>query len=905
MEKETNIRSMYDVLVVGGGVAGQETSLNLADMGYRILLVEKDLSIGGKMIQLSKVFPTLDCAACITTPKMSEVGRHPNITVMTYSEVDKIRKNGQGYTARVTKHPRYVNEDTCTGCKECEDKCPVFTPDEYSYGLVSRKTVFIPFPTASPKIAVIDRQGVSSPCIATCPGGVKAHGYVSLVKDGRYEEAFNLHMEDAPLPGSLGWACYAPCEGECTRGQKDGAVNIRKIKRFFVDYYYKKYPDPPYGPADKSKGKKIAIVGSGPAGLTAAYFLAKKGYEVKIFEAEKELGGMLKFAIPGFRLPNHIVDRDIKNILALGVDYELNRKIEDLKELFDEGFDAVFLGLGTQKAKRMHVPGDDLEGVYRCIDFLKAFNRGERFDFKGKTVAVCGGGNVAMDTARAAVRMGAAKVMISYRRSRAEIPAFDFEVEEAEMEGVEFNFLTSPVGFKDENGHVKKVVCKKLRLGEPDESGRRRPEFIEGSEHEVDVDIVIQSIGLSPDTSYLGDALTLNEDGTIQVDPQTLQTSDPRVFSGGDVVTGPSSIIEAVGQGKRAAFYMDRYLSGEPLDEPFDVRLPAISHEEVLSRVRVKDIPRNGKKYRDPCTRIQDCGDIEMTFTEEEARESAARCLDCAPCRECHICQNVCPADAIDFSQREQQFEVKARAVVMATGFNLFPLEKLERYGSGRYTNVISALEMEKHLAPTRPYNTVLRPSDGRIPDNVAYVLCAGSRDRTVNNLICSQVCCMYSIKQGQLLMGALPLADITIYYIDIRSFGKGFEEFYQRAKGMGVEFVKGKIGKIEEVEDGNLVLHYEDLESGKRRRSEHDLVVLATGIQPNTDVLRMFNGEGIDLDTFRFIRQADEFVSPARTSREGIFVSGSAAGPKDIPDTIVSAGGTSAEVSRYLKSIS
>lgn len=899
------VRENCDVLVVGGGIAGQETSLNLAMMGYKVILVEKDLSIGGKMIQLSKVFPTLDCAACITTPKMSEVSRHPNIKVLTYSEVGNIHKNEKGYNASVIKHPRYVNEATCSGCKECEDKCPVFIPDQFAYGMVSRKAAYIPFPTASPKIAVIDRGGVSSPCIATCPGGVKAHGYVSLVKDGRFEDAFNLHMEDVPLPGSLGRACYAPCEQECTRGGEDGSVDIRKIKRFFTDYYYNKYPEPQYGKIQKTKEKKIAVVGSGPSGLTAAYFLAKKGYDVKIFEAGGELGGMLKSAIPTFRLPNDVVDRDIKNILALGVDYEVNRKVNSINELLVSGFDSVYLSIGTHKARSMNIPGDNLKGIFSCLDFLQAFNKGEKYDFAGKTVVVCGGGNVAMDAARAAVRMGSARVIISYRRSHDEIPAYEFEIEEAESEGVILNYLTSPIQFFGEEGHVKKARFKRLKLGNRDESGRRSPQFIDGSEYEIDVDYVIQSIGLSPDTQGLNKEMDLNEDGTIKVDSKTLQTSRPGVFAGGDVVTGPSSIIEAIGQGRRAAFYIDRYLEGLDMDADYDVRLPAVSHKDVLSRANIKPVPRNGKKERNPGTRINDTAEIELTISEEEARESALRCLDCATCRECHICQNVCKAGSIDFSQRDQKIEVYTRAVVMATGFKLFPIEKLKRYGEGHFTNVISALDMEKHLAPTRPYNTVLRPSDGRIPDNVAYVLCAGSRDRTVNNLVCSQICCMYSIKQGQLLMGALPLADITIYYIDIRSFGKGFEEFYQRSKGMGVAFVKGKIAAIEETEDCNLKLKYEDLKSGKIKEAKHDLVVLASGVQPNMDVTTMLIGNPLGLDKFNFIKQPDEFLSPSKTTAEGIFVSGSASGPKDIPDTILSAGGTSAEVASYLKSMS
>ena len=375
-----------------------------------------------------------------------------------------------------------------------------------------------------------------------------------------------------------------------------GSVDIRKIKRFFTDYYYNKYPEPQYGPTQKTKGKKIAVVGSGPSGLTAAYFLAKKGYYVKIFEAEKELGGMLKSAIPTFRLPNEIVDRDIKNVLALGVDYEVNRKIKSTDELLASGFDSVYLSIGTHKARSMNIPGDNLKGVFSCLNFLKSFNEGEKFDFAGKTVVVCGGGNVAMDTARAAVRMGAARVIISYRRSRTEMPAYDFEIEEAESEGVRINYLTSPVQFIGEEGQVKKVRFKNLKLGKPDESGRRSPEFIEGSEHEIEVDYVIQSIGLSPDTQGLNKELDLNEDGTIKVDSKTLRTSRPGVFAGGDVVTGPSSIIEAIGQGKRAAFYIDRYLEGENMDADYDVRLPAVLHKDVLSRVHINATPTNREK---------------------------------------------------------------------------------------------------------------------------------------------------------------------------------------------------------------------------------------------------------------------------------------------------------------------
>ncbi len=428
MNKET--KDGFDVLVVGGGIAGEEAALNLANMGYRVLMVEKDYSIGGKMILLSKVFPTLDCAACITTPKVSEVARHPNITVYTYSEVLEIKKEGEkDFFIRVEKKPRYVIEDLCTGCEECERVCPVVVKDQYQYDLVGRKAVFIPFSIADPRVASID------------------------------------------------------------------------------------------------------------------------------------------------------------------------------------------------------------------------------------------------------------------------------------------------------------------------------------------------------------------------------------------------------------------------LDN----------------------------------------------------------------CVMCGLCEKVCPADAIDFTQQPVQESRHVKTVILATGFKLFDPVKIPRYGYGRYPNVITSMQMERQLAPTRPYNTVLRPGDGKMPDNIAYVLCTGSRDATVGNPICSQVCCMYSIKQAQLIMGALPMADVTIYYLHIRAFGKGFCEFYQQAKGMGVEFVKGKIGRIKEKENGNLILRYENIETGKVEEAEHDLVILSVGVLANDEITTAFNGQNLALDDFRFILQRDELTNPAKTNIEGVFVAGAASGPMDIPDSIMSAGAASSEAASYI----
>ena len=421
----------FDALVIGGGIAGSEAAINLANLNYKVILVEKDLSLGGKMIHLSKVFPTLDCSACITTPKVSETIRHPNITIYTYSEVkDIVKVSEKKFTATLIKKPRYVIEDLCTGCQECEEKCPVVVEDQYQYDLVGRKAVYVPFSIANPRVANID--------------------------------------------------------------------------------------------------------------------------------------------------------------------------------------------------------------IDNCI--------------------LCG------------------------------------------------------------------------------------------------------------------------------------------------------------------------------------------------------------------------------------------------------LCEKVCPADAIDFTQENVEIPLTVKSVVIATGFELFDPTQILRYGYGKFKNVVTAMQMERQLVPTRPYNSVLRPKDGKMPDNIAYILCTGSRDETVGNPICSQVCCMYSVKQAQLLMGALPMADVSIYCMDIRAFGKGFCEFYQQAIGMGVEFHKGKVAKITEKENGNLILRYEDIEEGKIKETEHDLVVLSIGILPNPDAKMLFNDPVIESDEFNFVKQSDELVCPPKTNIEGVFVAGTSSGPMDIPDSILSAGAASACSASYIR---
>jgi heterodisulfide reductase subunit A len=894
----------YDVMIVGAGIAGMETAALLGDMGYNVLLVEKEPSIGGKSILLSKVFPTLDCASCIVTPKMAAVAHHPNITPMVYTEVDGFTRNDDGsFTVDLHKKASFVNFDACTGCDKCEEVCTVSLPDKYNYNLAASRAARIPFPQAVPKKAVISRIG-QAPCNSGCPAGVKPSGFVSLVRAGRYEEAFRMHLEDAPLVGSLARACYAPCESECTRGDKDGTLHIRAIKRFMADYYYADHPEPEYGRPQMLLDKRVAVVGSGPGGLNLAYHLARKGYQVKIFEAELQAGGQLRFGIPAYRLPKSVVDRDIKNVTALGVKIETGVRVDSLKGLKQQGFDAVFLATGSLEPKKLGIPGEDLEGVVCCFDFLKDVNQGKRIDLTGKTVVLFGGGNACLDPARIALRSNAKKVIVVYRRSRAEMPAFPAEVVAAEEEGVELCFLTNPTKFIDDHGKLKEVVCQKMKLGEPDASGRRKPMPIKGSEYKIRADMAIVAIGNAPTTSIFKNELELNPDGTVKTDTETLQTSLPYVFAGGDAVLGSSSIVQAMGQGRRAAFHIDCMLQGLPLDVPFGDQLEVADKKDILDgtkdweRVTPVLMPE-----RLPRERIKDFKTYEDALSEESARSEANRCLDCAECSQCMECVNVCPADCIDFSMKPEPMKFRVGSAIMATGFEIMNPAEKDLLGYGVLPDVITGPQMDRLLSPTRPYNGVLRPSDGKEPESIAIVLCAGSRDHTFCNPLCCRIGCMYSIKQAQLIMGALPIADVTIYYIDIRAFGKGFEEFYEQARAMGVNFVKGKATHIEQLENGNMALHYEDmLGKGGTQTREHDLVVLAVGLLPNTAPFALYKGSELERDAFNYVREVNPIIEPGATNVAGLYLAGTVNGAKDIPDTVLHSGAAATQVSAYLE---
>jgi heterodisulfide reductase subunit A-like polyferredoxin len=432
--------------------------------------------------------------------------------------------------------------------------------------------------------------------------------------------------------------------------------------------------------------------------------------------------------------------------------------------------------------------------------------------------------------------------------------------------------------------------------------GRFAPEYDESKRQSLACDVVIVAAGMGADTEAFG--LETNGNRTLKADPGTLQTAVPHVFAAGDVVTGPTMITTAVGQGCRAAFMIDRYLQGAELDPAaFDEALPVADKADVLARQDVYDRREPLEASAAMSASPTDFNETEATLTEDQALLAAARCLDCGVCSECHACVDVCPADAIKLDMQGEDIEVDVDAVVLATGFRLFPADAKPEYGYGRFKNVITGMQMDRLLAPTRPFNAVVRPGDGKVPDTIGYIMCTGSRDAQVGNPLCSRICCMYSVKHNQLIMGALPLADITVHYMDVRAVGKGYDEFYQQARDMGAMFIKGRVAKITEKDNGNLVVRYEDIEGdGGVVEAEYEMVVLAVGVQPNPEAARLFDDGSLALDDYYYVGEADEDLDPGRTNLPGVFVAGSASGVKDIPDSILHAGAAVAQAAAHIE---
>ncbi len=884
------------VLVVGGGIGGIQAALDLAESGYYVYLLEKSPSIGGVMAQLDKTFPTNDCSMCILSPKLVEVGRHPNIELLSYSELLDVKGEPGNFKVKVLRKPRYIDTIKCTGCGECAEVCPVEVPSEFEQNLAPRKAIFRPFAQAYPPAFAIEKRQ-RPPCVLTCPAGTNVQGYIALIAKEKYKEALSLIKEKLPIPRVLGRICPAPCEEGCNRSLLEEPIAIRALKRFAADFAQGEAPLP-----EIDEKEEVAIVGSGPAGLTCAYHLCREGYKVTIFEALPVAGGMLYVGIPEYRLPKDVLDNEIEDIKHLGVKIKTNAPIGKeltIDDLLRQGYKAIFIGVGAHHSQRLGIPGEDVEGVIHGIDILRDINLGKEGKVKGKVVII-GGGDVAIDAARSALRLGSDEVVILYRRSRAEMPAREEEIEAAEAEGVKIEYLVAPVEIVCENGKFTGVRCIRMELGESDASGRRRPIPIPGSEFELKVDTVIPAIGQAPELSFLENSgVNISRRGTIEVDPITLETSREGVFAGGDCQTGPSIAIEAVAAGERAAESIIRYIEGRDLKEGRVIEERKPSDVGFVPFGRAKEL-RQGMPTISIEDRKSSFKEIELGFSEEIAAKEASRCLACGVCSECMQCVAACKAEAIDHLMKERIEELNVGSVILSLGFDEVDPTPFFNYGYKKYPNVVTSIEFERMLSASGPYQGELfRPSDRTHPHRIAWIQCIGSRDS--NHPYCSSVCCTYAVKEALVAKehSTIPL-DVTIFFMDLRTYGKDFDRYYERAKEeSGIDFIRAKVYNIEGMDGtGDLAVKFAT-EDGRVRIEDFNLVVLSVGFQTSPEMASLAKKLGVQLNPYGFCYTRS--FSPVETSKPGIFVCGAFSGPKDIPETVMQASGAAGSTSVLL----
>ena len=894
------------VMIVGSGIAGIQASLDLANSGIKVYLVENSISIGGVMAQLDKTFPTNDCSACILSPKLVEVGRHPNVEILTGRTVNDVQGQPGHFTVKLTKSPRFVDIDKCTGCGECANVCPISVQAEFNENLNMRKAIYRHFPQAIPAAFAIDKTG-TSPCKAACPAHISVCGFVALIGEGRFEEALKLIKKDNPFPAVCGRVCSHPCERACRRKDVDEAIDIMHLHRFVADLDLNE--ETRYLPKIKEKkDKKVAVIGAGPAGLAAAYYLAVDGYQVVVFEALA--GNWLTLGFPESRLPRKVIDSEIKIIEDLGVDIRTNTRVgidvsmDDLRKQYD----AIFIAVGSSTGAKLNIPGKDLKGVVEGIDFLKRTGAGEKV---GDHIAIIGSGNIAMDVYRQAIKTGSKEVSILYKTSGAdrtavmagtddsfilyktsgtEVTASAGEIPEGG--GIRMKSLAAPVKILGSEGKVTGIECIRMELGKADTGGRSRPTPIKGSEFTISVDTVVSAVGQTRElVSPEGEGGTsINEWSVLEVDPITLATGIEGVFAQ-DVETGPATVVKTINIGKEAAVSIDRYFKGEDvgagrerdwtkgLAEKVDV-----SDVEEAARVEMPKL--------EPAARKSPNDEVALGLPEEGAVYEAKRCLNCGICSECYRCVDVCIADAIDHSMVSEEETIDVGAIIAAPGFDIFYAPLRGEYGFGIYKNVVTSLQFERILSASGPYfGHIQRPSDAKEPKKIAFIQCVGSRDVSCGNSWCSSVCCMYATKEAIVGKEHLKTLEPTIFFMDIRAHGKDFDRFVNRAKEeYGIKYIRSIPSTIKELQQTkNLLLKYIQ-EDGSIIEEEFDMVILSVGLTPPPDAAKLADSLGIELEEHGFCKTALD--NPVQTSREGVFVCGAFGGPKDIPETVMEASG-------------
>ncbi|MDO8567428.1 MAG: FAD-dependent oxidoreductase [Dehalococcoidales bacterium] len=643
-------------LVTSRGIDGIQVALELAEHGIAVTLVEESVALQADSIELIEALPSM--------PRLLKAATHRNINVITGASVEQVDGESGNFKITILKQPRYVNVETCTSCGRCEKECPVNIIPA-SNGRHAHKAIHRPnFGLKSvPSTYTIEKYGLP-PCTTGCPAGINTHGYVALVAKGKFAEALDVITEAVPFPRVLGRVCSHPCQDKCTRGKVDQPIAICALKRFVGDCgstesslrRTAKNGMKSNGPA------RVAIVGAGPAGLTAARDLARLGHKAVVYEALPVPGGMITVGMPRFRLPREVRQADINDIERLGIEIRTSTPIGKdltLQNLRDK-YEAVLITTGAHKNQKLSIPGESLPGVIDSIALLRALNLKQPMNV-GKKVVVVGGGYTAIDSARTAVRLGC-QVTLLYRRSQEEMPANAEEVAESREEGVKIEFLVTPVRILGQDDNVVGVECIRMKLGEPDASGRRRPLTIGGSEFIVEADSVIVAVGQRPELSFLGDVNVTDGRKHIVIDQVTMATKVPGIFAAGDVAGDPGTMIEAITAGRRAAVSIDRFLRRlEPIKELPRRAAPATID---LATTYIPPIKPQPMPALPQAARVNNFEEVDLGFTEEMAVKEAKRCLNCAGCSECLECERACELGAIDHHAKPERVELNADVII-------------------------------------------------------------------------------------------------------------------------------------------------------------------------------------------------------------------------------------------------